>query len=216
MLNTSNPFRTRNEALKFVLHFIGDIHQPLHTEDLARGGNDIPVQFDGHRTQRTNLHSVWDSSIARKLNGLSFDAHAVEEKPAAVKWARELAGRLRLAAPSSSFSSSSQDREFNSNFLAQECTDLANPNACGIEWATESNAIVCSHVLAPGLDWVKENDLGEGEYYEAAYPVVEMQIGRAGMRLAAWVNAIAAVLANADGDGGVGKVGEEGIRKEDL
>jgi hypothetical protein len=202
LLNTTNSFRTRNEALKFILHFIGDIHQPLHTEDLARGGNDIPVVFDGHKTQRTNLHSVWDSSIARKLIGLGFDAHAVEEKPAAVKWAAELAERVKLSSASASGSSGS-DLGLS---LADECTDLADPNRCGIEWATESNALVCKYVLAPGLSWVKENDLGRGEYYEGAAPVVELQIARAGVRLAAWVNAIAATIA-AD---------EQGVAKEDL
>jgi hypothetical protein len=207
LLNTSNPFRTRNEALKFILHFVGDIHQPLHTEDLARGGNDIPVAFDGHRTQRTNLHSVWDSSIARKLNGLGFDAHAVEEKPAAAKWAAQLAERVKLT----SSASPSADLDLGLS-LADQCTDLADPNSCGIEWATEANSLVCAYVLAPGLDWVKENDLGRGEYYEGAAPVVELQIGRAGVRLAAWVNAIAAVLAEADGTA----AGEQGVVREDL
>lgn len=205
LLNTSNPFRTRNEALKFILHFVGDIHQPLHTEDLARGGNDIPVAFDGHRTQRTNLHSVWDSSIARKLNGLSFDAHAVEEKPAAAKWAAQLAERVKLS------SSASTDLGLS---LADQGTNLADPNRCGIEWATEANSLVCAYVLAPGLSWVKDNDLGRGEYYEGAAPVVELQIARAGVRLAAWVNAIAAVLAEAEA--GETAAGEKGVGKEDL
>ena len=176
--------------MKFLLHFIGDIHQPLHAEDLARGGNDIPVTFDGHRTQRTNLHSVWDSSIARKLNGLNFDAHATEEKPAAAKWAKELADRTKAA-------------DLPSPNVATECTNLADPNQCGIAWAAESNKLVCSYVLAPGLDWVKDNDLG-GEYYEGAVDVVELQIARAGVRLAAWINAIAAVTK------------EQGSLKEEL
>ena len=175
----------------------------MHTEDLARGGNDIPVAFDGHRTQRTNLHSVWDSSIARKLNGLGFDAHAVEEKPAAAKWAAQLAERVKLS------SSASADLGLS---LADQCTNLADPNSCGIEWATEANSLVCAYVLAPGLPWVKDNDLGRGEYYEGAAPVVELQIARAGVRLAAWVNAIAAVLAEADGTA----AGEKGVGKEDL
>lgn len=181
ILDPDTTFRTRNEALKFIMHFIGDIHQPLHAEDLSRGGNDIPVAFDGHRTQRTNLHSVWDSAIPRKLNGLSFDARSAEEKPAAAKWAKALAERTKAAqSPSPNVST--------------ECTNLAEPNECGIEWAAESNKLVCQYVLAPGLDWVKDNDLG-GEYYEGAVDVVELQIARAGVRLAAWVNAIAAVTA---------------------
>jgi hypothetical protein len=180
-LDPDNTFRTRNEALKFILHFIGDIHQPLHAEDLSRGGNDIPVAFDGHRTQRTNLHSVWDSAIARKLNGLKFDAHADEEKPAAAKWAKALAERTQAAS-------------LTSPNVSTECANLADPNECGIEWATESNKLVCQYVLAPGLDWVKDNDLG-GEYYEGAAHVIELQIARAGVRLASWINAIAAVTA---------------------
>jgi len=181
ILDPDTTSRTRNEALKFILHFIGDIHQPLHAEDLSRGGNDIPVAFDGHRTQRTNLHSVWDSAIPRKLNGLSFDARAAEEKPAAAKWAKALLERTKTAHPSSPD-------------VSTECANLSDPNECGIEWATESNKLVCQYVLAPGLDWVKDNDLG-GEYYEGAVDVVELQIARAGVRLAAWVNAIAAVTA---------------------
>lgn len=179
-MDPDTNFRTRNEALKFILHFIGDIHQPLHAEDLSRGGNDIPVAFDGHRTLRTNLHSVWDSAIARKLNGLKFDAHATEEKPAAAKWAKALVERTEAA-------------DSTSPNVSTECANLADPNQCGIEWATESNKLVCQYVLAPGLAWVKDNDLG-GEYYEGAVHVVELQIARAGVRLAAWVNAIAAVI----------------------
>lgn len=75
-----------------------------------------------------------------------------------------------------------------------ECSNLADPNKCGIEWATETNQLVCTYVFAPGLEWVKVNDLG-GEYYEGAVSVVELQLARAGVRLAAWINAIAAVTA---------------------
>lgn len=49
------------ENLKFLVHFVGDIHQPLHcgfTSD--RGGNSIKVHFKSHST---NLHSLWDSGL---------------------------------------------------------------------------------------------------------------------------------------------------------
>jgi hypothetical protein len=55
------PARERLEALKFLVHFVGDIHQPLHCSDNNdRGGNAISVEFDG---TTTNLHAVWDSGI---------------------------------------------------------------------------------------------------------------------------------------------------------
>lgn len=59
-----DPRSTRREkqmALKFLVHFIGDLHQPLHT-GLARnrGGNPIFVRWQG---QDSNLHHVWDSDL---------------------------------------------------------------------------------------------------------------------------------------------------------
>jgi hypothetical protein len=55
----SLPVEKRKMALSFLVHFIGDLHQPLHVgraEDL--GGNKIVAYwFD----QKTNLHSVWDT-----------------------------------------------------------------------------------------------------------------------------------------------------------
>jgi hypothetical protein len=47
-------------ALKFLLHFVGDLHQPLHAADHHdKGGNCVLVALDGSRT--VNLHSYWDS-----------------------------------------------------------------------------------------------------------------------------------------------------------
>lgn len=49
------------EALKYLVHFVGDMHQPLHCGDNGdRGGNDVPVVFNG---KPSNLHSIWDYSI---------------------------------------------------------------------------------------------------------------------------------------------------------
>jgi hypothetical protein len=51
----------RAEALKFVVHFLGDMHQPLHAGDRGdRGGNDVTVWY---QWRRTNLHSLWDSRM---------------------------------------------------------------------------------------------------------------------------------------------------------
>jgi hypothetical protein len=48
-------------ALAFLIHFIGDVHMPLHVgKNRDRGGNAITVQFFG---ERYNLHSVWDTQI---------------------------------------------------------------------------------------------------------------------------------------------------------
>jgi hypothetical protein len=58
----------RRQALKFVVHFTGDVHQPLHAgrgED--RGGNDYQVNWRG---KGSNMHSLWDSGL---LNSKGLD-----------------------------------------------------------------------------------------------------------------------------------------------
>lgn len=55
------PAATRAQALKFLVHFVGDIHQPLHAghaED--KGGNTYQVNLDG---KGSNLHQLWDSGL---------------------------------------------------------------------------------------------------------------------------------------------------------
>jgi len=41
-----------NEALKFLIHFVGDLHQPLHLTGRARGGNSVKVLFDRRHTSK--------------------------------------------------------------------------------------------------------------------------------------------------------------------
>jgi hypothetical protein len=61
----ATPPDQRREALMFLIHFIGDMHQPLHCEDNDdKGGNSVQVQFFG---RRSNLHSVWDSGLLGRI-----------------------------------------------------------------------------------------------------------------------------------------------------
>ena len=54
----------RVEALKFLVHFVGDVHQPLHVSYARdKGGHDIKVTFFENNT---NLHSLWDSGMIRR------------------------------------------------------------------------------------------------------------------------------------------------------
>ena len=56
----------RREALEFVVHFVADLHQPLHCEDdHDKGGNTRDVIFDGHPD---NLHWVWDTGLVEAIN----------------------------------------------------------------------------------------------------------------------------------------------------
>lgn len=57
----SLPIEQRQVALRFLIHLVGDLHQPLHVgRDEDQGGNKIVVYwFD----KKTNLHSLWDSML---------------------------------------------------------------------------------------------------------------------------------------------------------
>ena len=71
-----DPNATRSDkalALRFIVHIIGDVHQPLHVGGgTDRGGNDVKVSWLG---DATNLHSVWDTKLIDAQN-LSYTEYA--------------------------------------------------------------------------------------------------------------------------------------------
>jgi len=126
-LDASLGWRDRNIAAKFVIHFIGDLHQPLHNENVARGGNGIHVLWHG---SEVNLHRVWDSSIAEQwVNGRR------RGKPfeMAKRWSEQLAREIREG-----------------KYAAQKDAWLKDVNiddvvGTALTWSRECNAYVCSH-----------------------------------------------------------------------
>jgi hypothetical protein len=76
-LTTSADARVRADALRFLVHLIGDVHQPLHaTTNGDRGGNCVPVTYydkapqespGGNGDYTPNLHGVWDSNTIRTM-----------------------------------------------------------------------------------------------------------------------------------------------------
>lgn len=76
------PCADRQTALRFIVHLVGDLHQPLHAGNATdRGGNDVKVTWFG---RATNLHSVWDSALVddQQLSfsemAASLDAHVTK------------------------------------------------------------------------------------------------------------------------------------------
>jgi hypothetical protein len=146
--NKSTDPALRREALEFVVHFVGDLHQPLHCVDNDdQGGNKVQVIFFG---QPGNLHAVWDGGIIRR------------EK----QWGAQLAATLE------------------SRITPEQRVAWARGSA--EDWALESHALavrVAYGKLPPGAT----PNLGD-EYVNAALPVVEEQIEKAGVRLAHLLN----------------------------
>lgn len=88
LADTSAPKEVRREALRFLIHFVQDMHQPLHVGDQAdRGGNDTQVQYFG---KGSNLHRVWDSGLIESAYPddikLTKDLEVLVGAPSASGW----------------------------------------------------------------------------------------------------------------------------------
>ena len=61
------PMREKVAALAFLIHFVGDLHMPLHAGDRAdRGGNDVKASYGLYSADWLNLHSIWDTPLAER------------------------------------------------------------------------------------------------------------------------------------------------------
>ena len=73
--NQQASHEERQVALKLLVHFVGDLHQPMHVgHPDNRGGNDIKLKWWG---RNTNLHRVWDSDM---INSYELSAAELTEK----------------------------------------------------------------------------------------------------------------------------------------
>jgi len=174
----------RQEALKFLDHFIGDIGQPLHVEALALGGNDITVKCSG---SNSNLHSVWDSGMINELLAAKYSNSVTT-------WANTLANRIK----SGTYSASAKTWISCSSTTTPVHRDVAHdiagflrplsitPLKCPLAWAQDSNTLDCSYVF----NFTTGADLCTSSYYTNAVPVIETQIAKQGYRLAAWLNVL--------------------------
>jgi hypothetical protein len=182
-LDPNSDATTRQEALKFIIHFIGDLHQPLHIEDVYTGGNDIPTCFR-KACSSVELHAVWDKYLVHKIVGLPTSPHHDEEKTVAAEWASKL-------------------YDGNKHKIPDQCADVTNSQQCTMGWAADANAYVCNFVLNVGglsdmdlvKEWFNHRDLST-DYYDGAAPIVEELIGLAGIRLGAYLDALITAAQN--------------------
>jgi len=162
-----------NVALKFLVHFYGDLHMPLHTAGRARGGNDIKITFDGHIR---NLHSLWDSYLIAQslrtiprnytlpllnrhiefnLRGTIYDPYVRRVMWEGVfgMWKDEIQQWLSCPSPEPSAIGNGGLWQtvlsmFRHNVAAETDDDLICPYA----WAKPINAMNCEFVFPKALD----------------------------------------------------------------
>ncbi|MDB5677518.1 S1/P1 nuclease [Sphingomonas bacterium] len=78
------PTADRVRALVFLIHFVGDLHQPLHAGEKGdKGGNDVKADYGTFTASRLNLHSIWDGYLAERA--ISTGPSLVRRYPLAVR-----------------------------------------------------------------------------------------------------------------------------------
>ncbi|KAJ5145687.1 uncharacterized protein N7515_000251 [Penicillium bovifimosum] len=156
------------EALKFLVHFIGDLVQPLHDESYELGGNGINTTFQGYSD---NLHSDWDTYIPDELVGGS----SLED---AQGWADSLAKEI----------DSGDYKAQAASWIKGDTVD--DVIATATRWAVDANALVCTVVMPDGPDAFAEMGDLYPEYYDSVIGTIEVQVAKGGYRLGNWINMI--------------------------
>ncbi len=149
-------------ALRFMVHMIGDIHQPLHAADDGDLGANLKFVLIPESDQGRRLHGVWDTDIVKRaLRGTSESDYAKE----LVKKYRERLGTWQSGDVRSWMNES--------HSLSKLVTYAALPNfVCGKEWAST----IVTPVPLPEA------------YMENAAATVPAQLAKAGARIAWMLN----------------------------
>jgi len=159
-MDNSSSQQLISDAIRFVVHFLGDIHQPLHvgwtTDD---GGNEIKVEEGFLDNKQTELHAVWDSGIIDRIfqDGGYSDWSGYEKV-------------LAKDLPSDSCFSS---------------TTPAGLKTCVEQMAQESLTLACQDAYRDETGkLVTQGEVLDEKYYTTRKTIVASQLQKAGVRLA--------------------------------
>ena len=165
----------KDEAFKFLIHFIGDLAQPLHATGRQRGGTQALARFDG---RITNMHAIWDYKMFDKRIkdnfGGSFNQYVqFLVKKIAVDWRGDVPEWLSCPTPISAVLSIQNQN------LMMDSSDIFSL-VCPEKWAKESNQVNCESVWP---NYKRKYELS-GTYYEENILVEERLLAKASLRMA--------------------------------
>lgn len=148
----------RREALRFAVHLIGDLHQPFHTIAEDRGGNLIKITVDIRAAGR--CPKCTPNPRPDNLHAL-WDSGLITNS--VYNWGAYV---TRL-----------------------ETGWLASSEAAGADAGTVEEWLLSSHRVATEVwSWLPADRVIGDEYFRKAQPLVDRQLGRAGLRLARFLN----------------------------
>lgn len=150
------------EALLFLSHFIGDVHQPLHVGFTGdAGGNTVIVHW---YRRKANLHHVWDNMIIESALKTFYGSD--------------------LSVMIQAIQRNITDAWSNDAISWEECA--RNQTACPDLYASESIKLACKFAYRNATPGSTLND----DYFLSRLPIVEKRLAQGGVRLAATLNRI--------------------------
>ncbi|KAF9778029.1 S1/P1 nuclease [Thelephora terrestris] len=171
-----------SESLKFLIHFLGDIHMPLHLTGRERGGNDVRVMWG---IKEVRLHKMWDEEIVaraiettpsewdqplspeieRHLHGNEYDRLIRKILVEGIKrtWADKVESWTRCPAPSLPSSLGDDQIVLQPRW---EVGDTDDGDVCPWHWASPLHELVC--------EWVWPKQLDEPPYNENLGPLLQL------------------------------------------
>jgi hypothetical protein len=174
----------RADAVRYLIHFVGDLHQPLHsTTNADQGGNCVPVKYFWRQPHERgqgyspNLHSIWDSAI------LEHDSEGADPGEYAEKLEATFSGAIEGWQKAGIHV---DDWAWESHEVAETTVyDKLTPRV-----AIEPNVSVhsCTDDNNIGERLFHEHIMAGDPYQEQAAPVVEQRLEQAGVRLAMILN----------------------------
>lgn len=176
LLDPSRPGPERATALRYVIHFVGDMHQPLHGSDNEdQGGNCTSMKFF-EQERPANLHSIWDTLLIQ---------HELEAKKETVgDYARQIDRQFQDRWPA--WGTAVIDPvpwAWDANRLAREFAYGNLKPAIPLEKPKTPTSCDAERAKVEAL----HISIGE-QYFNAAIPVVAEQLAKAGYRLADLLN----------------------------
>ena len=187
--SASDDPRTRADALRFVIHLVADLHQPLHcVTNNDMGGNCVPIDFFDtapmekdllRESYSPNLHSIWDSALIQRIRGNATVA----------LWAASLDHDFHARADGW------EKEGINLSAWAWESHQLADSMAYGrlpVPDPVEKPQLVrsCADDRHVSSRLLRLHERISEPYLNAVAPTVNQQIAQAGVRLAMLLNQV--------------------------
>lgn len=179
----------RADALRFVIHFVGDAHQPLHdADDSDRGGNCVPVTYmntipkeAGAGDYNPNLHHIWDTEMVQATMK-SQHAATVDE------FADYLSKKYQANLAEWQKSQNPVDWAWDAHALAETISYGKLPVHVPIEAKGHIESCTDNDKVSERRNALHENV--QSDYQQAAEPIIAEQLAKAGFRLASVLNGV--------------------------